>query len=180
HSEQSSQARQSRWYCRNRWESRSVPFFTRKPLLETVKGFFRLSTSVFPCTGYCPSSAYRLSQHMAVDEPDPSVAVPQLSLCSVVWSILVAEGNCNPVDSTHTAFTDRVKPYCFSPVSYSRISVSTARTTRNYWGNILSCYYPCQAILFFICIVLLYINGLAVATCNKQLYMLSDCWEVYR
>ncbi|WP_233789307.1 hypothetical protein, partial [Sphingobacterium sp. HMA12] len=25
-----------------RWESRSVPFFTRKPLLETVKGFFRL------------------------------------------------------------------------------------------------------------------------------------------
>ncbi|MDR0263633.1 MAG: hypothetical protein LBJ04_10445, partial [Sphingobacterium sp.] len=42
--EQSSQARQSRWYCRNRWESRSVPFFTRKPLLETVKGFFRFST----------------------------------------------------------------------------------------------------------------------------------------
>ncbi|WP_294185673.1 hypothetical protein, partial [uncultured Sphingobacterium sp.] len=41
---QSSQARQSRWYCRNRWESRSVPFFTRKPLLETVKGFFRLDT----------------------------------------------------------------------------------------------------------------------------------------
>ncbi|MGJ1379057.1 hypothetical protein ACR79Q_23175, partial [Sphingobacterium multivorum] len=38
------QARQSRWYCRNRWESRSVPFFTRKPLLETVKGFFRLAT----------------------------------------------------------------------------------------------------------------------------------------
>ncbi|MGJ1523399.1 hypothetical protein ACR79E_24180, partial [Sphingobacterium siyangense] len=37
-------ARQSRWYCRNRWESRSVPFFTRKPLLETVKGFFRLDT----------------------------------------------------------------------------------------------------------------------------------------
>ncbi|WP_346085624.1 hypothetical protein, partial [Sphingobacterium ginsenosidimutans] len=36
---------QSRWYCRNRWESRSVPFFTRKPLLETVKGFFRLVTS---------------------------------------------------------------------------------------------------------------------------------------
>ncbi|WP_208642624.1 hypothetical protein, partial [Sphingobacterium detergens] len=29
----------------NRWESRSVPFFTRKPLLETVKGFFRLHTS---------------------------------------------------------------------------------------------------------------------------------------
>ncbi|WP_346088970.1 hypothetical protein, partial [Sphingobacterium ginsenosidimutans] len=28
----------------NRWESRSVPFFTRKPLLETVKGFFRLHT----------------------------------------------------------------------------------------------------------------------------------------
>ena len=31
HSEQSSQARQSRWYCRNRWESRSVPNFIRKP-----------------------------------------------------------------------------------------------------------------------------------------------------
>ncbi|MDR6737527.1 hypothetical protein, partial [Sphingobacterium sp. 2149] len=43
-----------RWYCRNRWESRSVPFFTRKPLLETVKGFFRLNTS------------------MAVDGADPS------------------------------------------------------------------------------------------------------------
>ncbi|MGJ1364673.1 hypothetical protein, partial [Sphingobacterium spiritivorum] len=34
------QARQSRWYCRNRWESRSVPFFKRKPFLETDKGFF--------------------------------------------------------------------------------------------------------------------------------------------
>ncbi|MGJ1264177.1 hypothetical protein, partial [Sphingobacterium spiritivorum] len=33
-------ARQSRWYCRNRWESRSVPFFKRKPFLETDKGFF--------------------------------------------------------------------------------------------------------------------------------------------
>ncbi|MGJ1228811.1 hypothetical protein ACR78H_25005, partial [Sphingobacterium siyangense] len=72
-----SQARQSRWYCRNRWESRSVPFFTRKPLLETVKGFFRLSTSVFPCTGYCLSSAYRLSQHRTVGEPCPSAAVSQ-------------------------------------------------------------------------------------------------------
>ncbi|MFE7253590.1 hypothetical protein ACFU8T_17050, partial [Sphingobacterium spiritivorum] len=29
-----------RWYCRNRWESRSVPFFIRKPFLETDKGFF--------------------------------------------------------------------------------------------------------------------------------------------
>ncbi|MGJ1391932.1 hypothetical protein ACR78F_16270, partial [Sphingobacterium spiritivorum] len=29
-----------RWYCRNRWESRSVPFFKRKPFLETDKGFF--------------------------------------------------------------------------------------------------------------------------------------------
>ncbi|MCS4228339.1 hypothetical protein, partial [Sphingobacterium sp. BIGb0165] len=27
------------------WESRSVPFFTQKPLLETVKGFLRLHTS---------------------------------------------------------------------------------------------------------------------------------------
>ncbi|MCW8309679.1 hypothetical protein K7A41_00390, partial [Sphingobacterium sp. InxBP1] len=42
-----SQARQSRWYCRNRWESRSVPFFTRKPLLETVKGFFRFEPLIF-------------------------------------------------------------------------------------------------------------------------------------
>ncbi|WP_343558485.1 hypothetical protein, partial [Sphingobacterium sp.] len=48
---QSSQARQSRWYCRNRWESRSVPFFTRKPLLETVKGFFRLETFAGTGTG---------------------------------------------------------------------------------------------------------------------------------
>jgi len=130
-----------------------VPFFTRKPLLETVKGFFRLDTSVFPCTGYCRSSAYRLSQHRTVGEPCPSTAilslsrsgngtqslqtVMQSSLCSVVWSILVVEGNCNPVDSTHTAFTDRVKPYCFSAVSYSRISVSTAGATRNYWMYIL-------------------------------------------
>ncbi|MGJ1439045.1 hypothetical protein ACR79U_24195, partial [Sphingobacterium siyangense] len=64
------------------WESRSVPFFTRKPLLETVKGFFRLDTSVFPCTGYCLSS-YWLSQHMVVGGPGPSEAVPQPSLsCS--------------------------------------------------------------------------------------------------
>ncbi|WP_207898576.1 hypothetical protein, partial [Sphingobacterium sp. JUb20] len=39
HSEQRSQARQSRWYCRNRWESRSVPFFIQKPLLYS-RGFF--------------------------------------------------------------------------------------------------------------------------------------------
>ena len=121
HSEQSSQARQSRWYCRNRWESRSVPFFTRKPLLETVKGFFRLDTSVFPCTGYGKSSAYRLSQHRTVGEPAPSEAVPQLS------------------------FTSLVKRYCFSAVSYSCISIN-----------------------------------LAVATCHNELYMLSDCPEVYR
>ncbi|WP_157698351.1 hypothetical protein [Sphingobacterium sp. G1-14] len=49
-------------------------------MLETVKGFFRLSTSVFPCTGYCISSAFRLSQHRTVGEPAPSEAVPQLSL----------------------------------------------------------------------------------------------------
>ncbi|MDR3010552.1 MAG: hypothetical protein LBV59_21685, partial [Sphingobacterium sp.] len=67
-------------YCRNRWESRSVPFFTRKPLLETVKGFFRLSTPVIPCTSYCISYAYWLSQHMAFGEPGPSEAVPQPSL----------------------------------------------------------------------------------------------------
>ena|SRR5690554_6144690 len=35
HSEQSSQARQSRWYCRNGWESRSVPNFIGEPLQET-------------------------------------------------------------------------------------------------------------------------------------------------
>ncbi|WP_211357423.1 hypothetical protein, partial [Sphingobacterium allocomposti] len=33
---------QSRWYCRNRWESRSVPNFTGKPLQETARGFFML------------------------------------------------------------------------------------------------------------------------------------------
>ncbi|WP_286896656.1 hypothetical protein, partial [Sphingobacterium sp. UBA6317] len=51
-----------------------------------------LSTSVFPCTGYCISSAYRFSQHRTVGVPGPSVAVPQtvavlqpqLLLCSVV------------------------------------------------------------------------------------------------
>ncbi|WP_289011567.1 hypothetical protein, partial [uncultured Sphingobacterium sp.] len=32
------------------------PFFTRKPLLETVKGFFRLSTPVLPVQCYCISS----------------------------------------------------------------------------------------------------------------------------
>ncbi|WP_336877064.1 hypothetical protein, partial [Sphingobacterium siyangense] len=73
------------WYCRNRWESRSVPFFTRKPLLETVKGFFRLDTSVFPCAGYCLSSAYRLSQHRIVGEPCPSEAVPKPPLsCNII------------------------------------------------------------------------------------------------
>ncbi|MGJ1309555.1 hypothetical protein ACR78O_18275, partial [Sphingobacterium multivorum] len=46
--------RQSRWYCRNRWESRSVPFFTRKPLLETVKGFFRLDTCLYFPDQPCP------------------------------------------------------------------------------------------------------------------------------
>ncbi|MGJ1377375.1 hypothetical protein ACR79Q_14600, partial [Sphingobacterium multivorum] len=55
-----SQARQSRWYCRNRWESRSVPFFTRKPLLETVKGFLRLDTSVLPLASLCLSSVKHL------------------------------------------------------------------------------------------------------------------------
>uniref|UniRef100_UPI00257CFED8 hypothetical protein n=1 Tax=Sphingobacterium sp. UBA7253 TaxID=1947517 RepID=UPI00257CFED8 len=129
-----------------------------------------------------------LSQHRTIGEPGPSVAVPQtvavlqpqLSLFSVVWSILVAEGNCNPVDSTHTAFTDRVKPYCFSPVSYNHISVSTARATRNYWGiscpaTILVKLY-CFSSVSYCCISI----GLAVATFNKQLYMLSDCWEVFR
>ncbi|MGJ1439576.1 hypothetical protein ACR79U_26905, partial [Sphingobacterium siyangense] len=65
--------------------SRSVPFFTRKPLLETVKGFFRLDTSVFPCTGYGICSAYRLSQHMAVGESGPPEAVPQPPLsCNII------------------------------------------------------------------------------------------------
>jgi len=35
-----------------------VPFFTRKPLLETVKGFFRLDTSVIPVQCYCISSVF--------------------------------------------------------------------------------------------------------------------------
>src|SRR5690606_9003780 len=39
HSEQSSQARQSRWYCRNRWESRSVPIFIQSPC-SICRGFF--------------------------------------------------------------------------------------------------------------------------------------------
>ena len=38
HSEQSSQARQSRWYCRNRWESRSVPNFIRRPAVDKTVG----------------------------------------------------------------------------------------------------------------------------------------------
>ncbi|WP_336830073.1 hypothetical protein, partial [Sphingobacterium multivorum] len=62
-------------------ESRSVPFFTRKPLLETVKGFFRLDTCLyFPVQCYCISSPYWLSQHRVVGEPDQSAAVSQLSL----------------------------------------------------------------------------------------------------
>src|SRR5690606_30293826 len=40
HSEQSSQARQSRWYCRNRWESRSVPNFTRRDVHSFGRPFF--------------------------------------------------------------------------------------------------------------------------------------------
>jgi len=36
-----------------------VPFFTRKPLLETVKGFFRLATCLyFPVQCYCISSVF--------------------------------------------------------------------------------------------------------------------------
>ncbi|WP_313268834.1 hypothetical protein, partial [Sphingobacterium sp.] len=71
-------------------------FFTRKPLLETVKGFFRLYTPVIPCTSYCISSAYWLSQHMAVGEPGPSGAVPNrhyrttVSGPTVVWCITIS------------------------------------------------------------------------------------------
>ncbi|MGE8428763.1 MAG: hypothetical protein ACN6O7_12835, partial [Sphingobacterium sp.] len=60
---------------------RSVPFFTRKPLLETVKGFFRLDTSVLPCTNYCisllprPALFYNLHGSVAVWR----IAVPELS-----------------------------------------------------------------------------------------------------
>src|SRR5690606_10997045 len=39
HSEQSSQALQSRWYCRNRWESRSAPIFIQSPR-SICRGFF--------------------------------------------------------------------------------------------------------------------------------------------
>ncbi|WP_312352051.1 hypothetical protein, partial [Sphingobacterium multivorum] len=52
-----------------------------------------------------------LSQHRTVGEPAPSEAVPQLS------------------------FTSLVKRYCFSAVSYSCISTSTARATRNDFRN---------------------------------------------
>src|SRR5690606_32371188 len=41
HSEQSSQARQSRWYCRNRWESRSAPNFITSPC-RYLQGLFLL------------------------------------------------------------------------------------------------------------------------------------------
>src|SRR5690606_6736903 len=40
HSEQSSQARQSRWYCRNRWESRPVPNVTRRDVHSFGRPFF--------------------------------------------------------------------------------------------------------------------------------------------
>ncbi|MGJ1388433.1 hypothetical protein ACR782_19695, partial [Sphingobacterium spiritivorum] len=59
--------RQSRWYCRNRWESRSVPFFIRKPFLETDKGFF-VFRNVIPETKpkaepnlVFPTSLYKVS-----------------------------------------------------------------------------------------------------------------------
>jgi hypothetical protein len=50
HSEQRSQARQSRWYCRNRWESRSVPFFIRSPFrkLEGLSVCIRLCRKDVP------------------------------------------------------------------------------------------------------------------------------------
>ncbi|MGJ1395579.1 hypothetical protein, partial [Sphingobacterium sp. UBA6308] len=77
------QARQSRWYCRNRWESRSVPFFTRKPLLETVKGFFRLATCLyFPVQCYCISSVLPCTMLLHIFRTSPTGAVlePLLSL----------------------------------------------------------------------------------------------------
>ncbi|WP_333886292.1 hypothetical protein, partial [Sphingobacterium siyangense] len=55
-------------------------FLHGSPCWKQSRAFFRLSTSVFPCTGYSICSAYWLSQHMAVVEPGPSAAVPQLSL----------------------------------------------------------------------------------------------------
>ncbi|MCS4164235.1 hypothetical protein M2419_001298 [Sphingobacterium sp. BIGb0116] len=55
-----------------------MPFFTRKPLLETVKGFFRLNTSMtitlppLTITAYPPHIGYR--------SIGPSAVVAQLSL----------------------------------------------------------------------------------------------------
>src|SRR5690606_21569611 len=48
HSEQSSQARQSRWYCRNRWESRSVPIFIQSPCIYMQGLFLWTGTKLRP------------------------------------------------------------------------------------------------------------------------------------
>src|SRR5690606_14699964 len=48
HSEQSSQARQSRWYCRNRWESRSAPKPTERAPGNTEGLSFVLCASRTP------------------------------------------------------------------------------------------------------------------------------------
>src|SRR5690606_19705691 len=47
HSEQRSQARQSRWYCRNRWESRSVPNFIQSPFRK-LEGLFCVFFIAYP------------------------------------------------------------------------------------------------------------------------------------
>uniref|UniRef100_UPI001F403040 hypothetical protein n=1 Tax=Sphingobacterium faecale TaxID=2803775 RepID=UPI001F403040 len=56
HSEQRSQARQSRWYCRNRWESRSVPFLIRSP--------FRKLEGLFCCEYFPEVLAYGVSEYL--------------------------------------------------------------------------------------------------------------------
>ncbi|WP_147420938.1 hypothetical protein [Sphingobacterium siyangense] len=74
-----------------------MPFFTRKPLLETVKGFFRLDTSVFPFTGYCLSSAYRFSQHRTVTLPQLPITAYPIRAYPVTTTVTVLSGNGTPV-----------------------------------------------------------------------------------
>ncbi|MDR2273748.1 MAG: hypothetical protein LBF27_22765, partial [Sphingobacterium sp.] len=69
-SEQRSQARQSRWYCRNRWESRSVPFLIRSPFRK-LEGL--LFCAHFP--EHKPADAIGVT--------DGKVSPPQLADCLI-------------------------------------------------------------------------------------------------
>ncbi|WP_343539791.1 hypothetical protein, partial [Sphingobacterium thalpophilum] len=77
----------SRWYCRNRWESRSVPFFTRKPLLETVKGFFRLQR--YMLRGCIPDAEMIGLAVLPADYSDPNLYVMPQSGFKQPISVLV-------------------------------------------------------------------------------------------